>query len=93
MYRRVIGTPTAADTLVFEEPDPQWFVDVNVSKDNALITINVNDRVSSEVHVIDAARPFQEPLLVHPRETGVQYFVEHNKVGVWARCVCVCECV
>jgi hypothetical protein len=80
VYRRILGTPLTEDVLVYEEPNPQWFVDVSISKDNRLICLNSNDRVSSEVRILDSSRPFESPLLVHPRETGVQYFVEHNHV-------------
>ena len=80
VLRHTIGTPVASDVLIHEEPDPQWFVDLGQTKDNAVITINTNDRVTSEVRVIDATLPFQAPVLVQPRETGVQYFVEHNQV-------------
>ena len=71
---------------MYEETDPQWFVDVSITKDNRLICINCNDRVSSEVRILDTARPFESPLLVHPREHGVQYFVEHNHVSDATRC-------
>lgn len=80
VYRRVLGTAPTEDVLVYEEPNPQWFVDVSLTKDNQLITINSNDRVSSEVRILDSSRPFEAPALVHPREPGVQYFVEHNRV-------------
>jgi protease II len=80
VYRRILGTPLTEDVLVYEESNPQWFVDVSISKDNRLICLNSNDRVSSEVRILDSSRPFESPQLVHPRETGVQYFVEHNHV-------------
>lgn len=97
VYRRVLGTPLTEDVLVFEEPNPQWFVDVTLTKDNQLICINSNDRVSSEVRILDSSRPFESPLLVHPRETGVQYFVEHNRVSTSTRTSCnlvdgLCAC-
>lgn len=81
VYRRVMGTPPSDDVLVYEELSPEWFVDVSISKDNRLICINSNDRKSSEVRIVDASKPFEPPLLVHPRESGVQYFVEHNRVS------------
>jgi hypothetical protein len=59
---------------------PRWFVDVTVSKDGQLVTINSNDRVSSEVRLVRCGAPMDPPTLVHPRQEGVQYFVEHNNV-------------
>jgi hypothetical protein len=82
--RRVVGTAVVDDVCVFEEADPTWFVDVALSKDNSLLTINSNDRVSSEVRVLRADRAFDTPRLIAARQQGTQYFVEHNKV---------CECV
>ncbi len=55
-------------------------MDVSLSKDGALVTINSNDRVSSEVRLVRCDAPLEAPILVHPRQEGVQYFVEHNKV-------------
>jgi hypothetical protein len=80
VYRRVLGTPIANDVLVYEEADAQWFVDVGASKDGALVTINCNNRVTSEVRLVRCADVTAEPILVHPRQEGVQYFIEHNKV-------------
>ena len=53
---------------------------MTVSKDGQLVTINSNDRVSSEVRLVRCGAPMDPPTLVHPRQEGVQYFVEHNNV-------------
>ena len=56
------------------------FVDLGHTKDARVITINTNDRVSSEVRILDSTQPMKAPQLLYPRVTGVQYFVEHNNV-------------
>ncbi|KAK7902079.1 hypothetical protein WMY93_018848 [Mugilogobius chulae] len=64
---------------VFEEPKLDVFVEVAVTRDQKLLTINCNTRSSSEVFVIDKDSLSCEPLLVQRRKPGLLYHVEHWK--------------
>lgn len=70
------------DRLVYEEDDDEFFLDVSRTKDDAFVTISSNSKTSSEVRVLPgcnaaAGLAGRQALLLHPREDGVTYFVEH----------------
>ncbi|XP_056617209.1 prolyl endopeptidase-like isoform X2 [Triplophysa dalaica] len=65
--------------LVYEEKDPEFFVEVSRSKDQRLVTINCNSKNSSEVWFIDSRAPFSCPTLIQSRQPGLMYHVEHSK--------------
>uniref|UniRef100_A0A667XIF9 Prolyl endopeptidase n=1 Tax=Myripristis murdjan TaxID=586833 RepID=A0A667XIF9_9TELE len=53
------------------------FVEVVLSSDRRLLTINCNSKSSSEVWLIDVNTPGLEPILVQPRQPQLLYHVEH----------------
>jgi oligopeptidase B len=75
VYRHRIGTPQSEDVLVYEEPDPGFFVGVDVTEDYAHIVITSHDHVTSEQRLIDARSPFAPPRLVAARAAGIEYTV------------------
>lgn len=53
------------------------FVEVALSRDQQVMTINCSSRTSSEVLVIDLTTSHLEPFLVLPRQLDLLYYVEH----------------
>lgn len=78
IYRHTLGTPPAEDVLVYEDPDPGFFVGVGITQSDAFIVIDSHDHQTSEIHVIDADDPHLEPVLIAARETGHEYSLEHQ---------------
>ncbi|MDQ4061699.1 MAG: S9 family peptidase, partial [Pseudomonadota bacterium] len=78
VFRHALGTDPATDVLVYEEPDPGFFVGVGHTQSRTFVLINAHDHETSEVRLIDAARPEEAPRLVSARERGVRYVVEHR---------------
>ncbi len=76
--RHVVGTDAAADPMVYKEADPGFFVGVGKTHSGRFIVIDAHDHETSEVHVIDADRPDGELRCIAPRETKVEYEVEHH---------------
>lgn len=68
-----IGTPAQNDVTLYEEADPGMFIDASGSMLNDWIFISINDHETSEYRIVPAANPRSEPILVAPREVGVQY--------------------
>uniref|UniRef100_A0A673BAS0 Prolyl endopeptidase n=1 Tax=Sphaeramia orbicularis TaxID=375764 RepID=A0A673BAS0_9TELE len=66
-------------TSVFEEPQPDVFVEVALSRDQQILSINCNSRTSSEVLLIDKTTQSLEPRLIQPRQHELLYHVEHWK--------------
>ncbi|XP_040904987.1 prolyl endopeptidase-like [Toxotes jaculatrix] len=64
-------------TSVYEETRPDVFVEVALSRDRQILSINCNSRTSSEVLLIDTTTPDLEPFLVQPRQLDLLYHVEH----------------
>ena len=70
VWRHEVGTPTADDVLVFEEPDERFFVSVSLSLTEAWIHITTGSKVTTEELLIPAADPTAIPRVVQPRRAG-----------------------
>ena len=81
VWLHYLGQPVNEDVLLYAENDGEFLVDIQNTKDAKLLSLNVNSRDTSEVYLLDAAGEIPQLTLVEPRETGVQYFVEHNQVS------------
>src|SRR3954452_24088540 len=75
VWRHRLGTPQAADILVYEEQDSGWFTHIHESSSGRFCVIAGGDHETSEQRLIDLADPDAPPRLVATRETGVQYSV------------------
>ncbi|MGH3068334.1 MAG: S9 family peptidase [Streptosporangiaceae bacterium] len=78
VWRHVIGTPAAEDVVVFEEADEKFWVGVGLTRSERFLVIATASKLTSEVWLLDAARPGGEPAVVAPRRPGVEYEVEHQ---------------
>jgi len=78
VWRHVIGTPAAADVVVFEEPDERFWVGVGLTRSERFLVIAASSKLTSEVWLLDAAHPAGEFTVVAPRRQGVEYEVEHQ---------------
>lgn len=76
IFHHRLGDDPASDRLVYEEADPGFFMDVAGTRLNDWIMIGINDHETSEYRLIPAGDPGAQPLLVKPREAGVQYDLE-----------------
>ncbi|XP_054885145.1 prolyl endopeptidase-like [Poeciliopsis prolifica] len=66
-------------TSVYQETQPDVFVEVALSRDRQILAINCNSRTSSEVMLIDVTKSHLEPFVIQPRQPGLLYHVEHWK--------------
>jgi len=76
--RHIVGMDAAKDVGVYDEADPGFFVGVGKTKSRRYILISAHDHETAEVHILDADNPDETPRCVAPRETKVEYEVEHN---------------
>src|SRR3954452_11840893 len=77
VMRHVLGRPIADDTVVFEEPDDRFEVDVSATRSGDLAVISVMSRDTSECWVVPTADVSAAPRVVEPRRRGVVYAVDH----------------
>lgn len=75
LYRRPVrGGP---DTLVYEESDPAFLMEVLLSASRQYVFIRCRNDVTSEIHIVSGTAPTAPPLLVAPRKSGTIYEMEH----------------
>ncbi|MDX2204236.1 MAG: S9 family peptidase [Hyphomicrobiaceae bacterium] len=78
VYRHDLGTAGDADTLVYEEKDPGFYVGLGQTQSGRFITVEAHDHQTTEIHLIDADAPRTAPRLMEPRVFGHEYSVEHH---------------
>ena len=78
VFRHRLGDDPAGDALVYEEPDPGFFLNVAATESRRFLVIDAHDHVTSEVRLVDADRPADAPVLVAAREPGIEYDVSHH---------------
>ena len=73
-----LGTPVADDAELYHEDDEAFRVGVSLSANEQWLLIATSDHETSEVRLVPAADPLAAPLLVRPRQTGVEYDVDER---------------
>ena len=76
VWRHALGTPVADDTLVLEEPDERFELDVRATR-SGLVVLTAQSRTTSEVWTLDASETGALPWSVGGRRDGVEYAVDH----------------
>lgn len=85
IYRHELGTDVSSDTLVYEEPDPAFWLSVEETSDEAFIVISANDKETAEVRLLDKRTPTEAPWLVLARRSGHEYDVDHRRGQLFIR--------
>jgi oligopeptidase B len=75
VWRHTLGQ--TEDVLVMEEPDERFWIGADLSRNEQAIQISIGSKLTSEAWLLDANDPTGEPVLVKPRQEGVEYDVEH----------------
>ena len=78
VFHHRLGTPASEDRLVYEEPDPGFFMSVGGTRQGEWIMIAINDHETSEYRLLPSDSPGAEPILVKAREEGIQYDIEEG---------------
>ncbi|MGB9242459.1 MAG: S9 family peptidase [Candidatus Acidiferrales bacterium] len=77
MYRHTAGT-TGADTLVYEEKDERFNVNVGKSRSKAYIFLVSASHTTSETRYVPADQATAEWKVMEPRKQDVEYYPDHN---------------
>jgi oligopeptidase B len=75
--RHRLGTPVDTDTLVIEEPDERYELDVRASRSGELVVVTARSRDASEIWLLETADVHADAQLVERRRRHVEYDVEH----------------
>ena len=71
-----LGTTLQDDAELYHEADEGFRVGASLSANEQWLIIGTSDHETSEVRVVPAADPLADPVLIWPRQTGVEYDVE-----------------
>ena len=71
-----LGQPLDADIELYHEDDEGFRVGSSLSANEEWLLIGSSDHETSEVRLVPAADPLATPILVKPRQTGVEYDVD-----------------
>ena len=77
VWHHVIGTARIEDRLIYQEPDPGFFVGVSKTQSDGFVVISSHDHETSELRVLPAADPYAEPRLIAARQPGIEYDLDH----------------
>ncbi len=78
VFRHVLGQPQSDDALIHEEHDAGMFVSISETQSGAFMLIDVGDHETSEVRLVDLAKADAAARVIHPRQVGLRYDVEHH---------------
>jgi oligopeptidase B len=73
-----LGNPLSDDVELYHEDDEGFRVGSSLSANEKWLIIGASDHETSEVRLVPAGDPLAEPLLVRPREKGVEYDVDER---------------
>ncbi|MEG9269403.1 S9 family peptidase [Qipengyuania sp. Mu-71] len=80
----VLGTPVSEDVELYRETMDEGFrVGTGLSAQEDWLIISTGDNETSEVRLVPASDPTDEPVLVKPRSKGVEYDVDVRDGIVW----------
>jgi oligopeptidase B len=78
MWRHLVGTDPANDTVVFEEKDNQYFISCQLSESEEYILLNRHSHASSEFYYLKASEPEGKFKLFSKLEENVEYDISHR---------------
>ncbi len=78
VWRHRVGTDSADDELVLAEDDERFWLGVGRTRSDRYLAIHAGSKVTDEWHLLDADDPSAEPQLVHGREHGLEYDLDHR---------------
>jgi oligopeptidase B len=78
LFRHTLGSSSADDKLIYQEPDESYFLSIGKTRSQAYLLMELGSKITSEVHYLDANRPTDTFQVIHPRQLGMEYGVEHH---------------
>jgi oligopeptidase B len=78
VWRHTLGTDPADDVLVFEEVDPEFYVNIWLSRSRQYVIVGSYQTETAEMRTISASSPLEEPQVFLDRAAGHEYSIEHH---------------
>jgi len=77
VMKHKLGTPASEDQVVFDETDETFAVYLGKTKSKKYIMIMSSQTLTTEVRLIEAAKPDGEVMIFAPRMVGHEYSLDH----------------
>ncbi len=77
VMKHILGTPATDDQVVFDEADETFAVYLGKTKSKKYITITSGQTLTTEVRLVEAAKPDGPVIVFEPRKVDHLYSVEH----------------
>ncbi|MHB8264164.1 MAG: S9 family peptidase, partial [Acidimicrobiales bacterium] len=79
VWRHLIDASVDQDTLLYEEHDERFFVDISRTRDSNYLLIESRSKRTSEIRAVrlGLAGQVQDPIIIQARQEGVEYTAEH----------------
>ena len=78
VWRHVVGNDPEDDVLLFQEDDETFSVYLSKTASESFVLVESSQTLTTEYRLIDADDPMSAPVVVAPRERGVEYHVNHQ---------------
>jgi len=78
LLRHQLGSAVSDDELVYHEADDSYYLSVGKTRSDAYILLELQSKITSEIHYLDANQPEGKFQVIQPRSSGVEYQVEHH---------------
>ena len=78
LWRHTLGNNPDDDVLVHQEDNESYYLSVGKTRSRAYILLDLSSKITSELHYLDANNPDGEFQLFQPRQTGIEYSIEHH---------------
>ena len=78
LWRHLLGSDPKNDVLLYQEDDEAYYLGVEKTRSRAYILLELGSKITSEVHYLDANQPDGKFQLFQPRQTGIEYSIEHH---------------
>ena len=78
LWRHTLDSKVSDDVLIYQEDDEAYYLSVGKTRSRAYILLDLSSKLTSEIHYLDANNSEGEFQLFQPRQTGVEYSLEHH---------------
>lgn len=79
LWRHSLGTSQNDDELTHHEKDELFNLYLGKTRDHKYLVLALGSIETTENHILEAGRPYDKFRLIHPRETGLRYYLDHHE--------------
>ncbi|UCF71751.1 MAG: S9 family peptidase [candidate division WOR-3 bacterium] len=78
LYRHTLGKDVDQDRMIYHEKDDAFWLDISKTRSERFLLMVSGSHTTTEVFYADAEDPSGHFSLIRPRETDVEYYIEHR---------------